>query len=97
MHFYTSLFADSEIVDVEHYGPNEEGAEGTVRVATFALNGQQFMAIDTSVEHAWTFAPAISLHIACATAAEVDTYPFSHRYCWLADKYGVSWQIMVTQ
>lgn len=26
----------------------------------------------------------------------VDTYPFSERYGWVQDKYGVSWQLMLT-
>ncbi|MEM7124679.1 MAG: VOC family protein [Chloroflexota bacterium] len=114
MTFYTSLLPDSAILDVEYYGPNEEGAEGTVRVATFTLNGQEYMAIDTSIEHAWTFTPAISLHVTCESPAEVDrlyvalsqdgevfmpldTYPFSPRYTWFSDKFGVSWQIMFVE
>lgn len=27
----------------------------------------------------------------------LDTYPFSERYGWVEDKYGVSWQLMLTQ
>jgi predicted 3-demethylubiquinone-9 3-methyltransferase (glyoxalase superfamily) len=23
----------------------------------------------------------------------LDSYPFSQKYAWLADKYGVSWQL----
>jgi predicted 3-demethylubiquinone-9 3-methyltransferase (glyoxalase superfamily) len=27
---------------------------------------------------------------------EINTYPFSERYGWIQDKYGVSWQLMLT-
>ncbi|MDB5255006.1 MAG: 3-demethylubiquinone-9 3-methyltransferase [Candidatus Nomurabacteria bacterium] len=27
----------------------------------------------------------------------IDTYPFNERYCWVQDKYGVSWQVLVAE
>ena len=41
MTFYVSLFGDSEIKQLERYGPGEMGAEGTVKRATFTLAGQR--------------------------------------------------------
>jgi predicted 3-demethylubiquinone-9 3-methyltransferase (glyoxalase superfamily) len=110
MRFYVSLFEGSSVLDVRRYGPNEAGAEGSVMHATFSLAGQQFMCIDSNVEHAFTFTPAISLYVTCATAEEVDrlfgqlsdggqvlmpldAYPFSERFAWVADRFGVSWQL----
>lgn len=72
MNFYTSIFKDSEIINITHYGPNEAGAEGTVQHATFSLNGQVFMCIDSHVKHEFTFTPAISLYVTCETAEEID-------------------------
>ncbi|MFN0053488.1 MAG: VOC family protein [Planctomycetales bacterium] len=72
MTFYTSLFEASQIVSMKRYGPNEAGKEGTVQVATFELNGQQFMCIDSPVSHGFTFTPAISLFVTCADEAEFD-------------------------
>ena len=110
MDFYCSLFPGAHIVSVKRYGPGESGTEGSVMHAIFALGGQEFMCIDTNAAHGFTFTPAMSLYIRCATEAEIDvlftklsdggsvlmplgSYPFSKRYAWVSDKFGVSWQL----
>jgi predicted 3-demethylubiquinone-9 3-methyltransferase (glyoxalase superfamily) len=114
LNLYISLFETSEILSLVRYGPNEAGAEGSVLHATFSLNGQLFMAIDSSVEHEFSFTPSISLYVMCETEAEVDrlytalsqdgeiampldTYPFSEKFAWVVDRYGVSWQLSLTR
>jgi predicted 3-demethylubiquinone-9 3-methyltransferase (glyoxalase superfamily) len=72
MELYTSLFRQSEIVNITRYGPGEEGPEGSVQLATFTLDGQPFMAIDSYVQHAFTFTPAMSLYVTCETDEEID-------------------------
>ncbi|MCX4696263.1 VOC family protein [Streptomyces sp. NBC_01408] len=72
MTFYTSLFEDSEIVDISRYGPEGPGPEGTVLHATFALAGQRFMCIDSHVKHEFGFTPAVSLFVQCESEAELD-------------------------
>ena len=98
---YTSLFADSRILNIERYGDGEGRVVGTVKQATFALNGQQFMAIDGGAGHAFTFTEANSFFVNCETQAEVDelwqkfTAEGEESMCgWLKDKFGVSWQII---
>lgn len=110
MKLYTSLFKQSAIVNITRYGANDLGAEGTVQHATFTLNGQEFMAIDSNAVHAFTFTPSISLYVRCEDEAEIDRvfaalsaggqilmpldqYPFSKKFGWLADRFGVSWQL----
>jgi predicted 3-demethylubiquinone-9 3-methyltransferase (glyoxalase superfamily) len=110
MMFYTSLFDQSEVLSLVRYGPNEGGVEGSVMHATFTIAGQTLMCIDSSVAHAWTFTPAISLFVTCRTEEEIDrlfaslsqdgkvfmplaTYPFSEKFAWVSDRYGVSWQL----
>ena len=114
MNFYTSLFKDSKIINIKRYGPNEPGAEGTVLHATFSLNEQTFMCIDSYVKHQFTFTPAMSLYVTCETEAEIDelfeklcqggtilmpleSYPFSEKFGWTNDKYGVSWQLTLSR
>jgi predicted 3-demethylubiquinone-9 3-methyltransferase (glyoxalase superfamily) len=103
MKFYISLFKNSDIVQIERYGPGEMEPEGTIKRAMFSLNGWEFMAIDSSGEHQFTFSPAISLFVNCETQQEVDelweklSAGGEKGQCgWLKDKYGVSWQIVPT-
>lgn len=110
MNFYTSIFDDSEILSITRYGANQAGREGTVVHAKFTLMGQEFMCIDSNIEHPFTFTPAISLYITCENEAEINqiyeglsqdgkilmplaAYPFSEKYCWIQDKYGITWQL----
>lgn len=110
MALYVSLFADSEITQVERYGPGEQGKEGTVKIAYFTLAGREHICIDSPVKHGFGFTPAMSLFVECESEAELDAafgrlaeggkvlmplgnYGFSSRFGWLADRFGVSWQL----
>lgn len=110
MNFYTSVFSQSEIINITRYGANEAGKEGTVFQASFLLKGQLFMCIDSYVKHDFTFTPAMSLWVICDSEDEINevfgklsqdgkilmplaAYPFSQRFGWVQDKYGVSWQL----
>lgn len=114
MNFYTSLFDQSEIVNISRYDENGPGKEGTVIHATFTLNGQEFMCIDSYVKHDFKFTPSMSLYVTCETEEEIETvfhklaqdgsvlmplgsYPFSKKFGWLNDKYGVSWQLTLAE
>jgi predicted 3-demethylubiquinone-9 3-methyltransferase (glyoxalase superfamily) len=102
--FYTSIFKDSKIGHISHYG--EAGHEihgmeaGTVLTIDFELEGMQFMALNGGP--AFRFNEAISLIVNCETQEEVDYYweklgeggdPEAQQCGWLKDKYGLSWQI----
>jgi len=110
MNFYTSLFDQSEVLNITRYGANDAGKEGTVLHALFSLKGQKFMCIDSNVDHQFTFTPAISLYVTCDTEDEINgvfeklsqdgqvlmplaAYPFSPKFGWVQDRYGVSWQL----
>jgi predicted 3-demethylubiquinone-9 3-methyltransferase (glyoxalase superfamily) len=73
LRFYTSVFDDGEIVSLTRYDDAGPGTPGTVERAVFSLGGREFMAIDSSVEHAFTFTPSISLFVDCDSEAEVDS------------------------
>jgi predicted 3-demethylubiquinone-9 3-methyltransferase (glyoxalase superfamily) len=97
--FYVSIFKNSKILNLAHYGEAGPGPKGSVMLATFQIEGQKFMALNGGPHY--TFSPAISFYVDCETQAEVDelweklTAGGSDVQCgWLRDKFGVSWQII---
>jgi predicted 3-demethylubiquinone-9 3-methyltransferase (glyoxalase superfamily) len=101
MNFYTSLFKNSKVLSVAHFGAGEGGVDGTVKHGAFSLDGEEFIAMDGGMDHDYTFTPATSFFVNCTTQEEVDYFwnklsvGGRHDRCgWLTDKYGVSWQII---
>lgn len=100
--FYTSVFKDSSIAGIMKFETGENEPEGTVKHAQFKLNDEVFMAMDSSLDHPFTFNEAISFVVDCNDQAEVDFFwnKFTsdggqESMCgWLKDKFGVSWQII---
>lgn len=72
MGVYTSLFEESGIEFIQHYGPGYPGPEGQVVHARFRLNGQLIMAMDSAVEQPFTFTPSTSFFVTCPSESEVD-------------------------
>lgn len=103
MEFYTSLFPASKIDFTRPYGENSMGENPTnLNHAEFKLVNQQFIAMDSWLDHKFTFSDGISLSVSCADQAEVDKYRNalvadggSESMCGRCkDKYGVSRQIV---
>lgn len=101
VNLYTSLIENSAIHGIERYGEGTQEPAGTVMHAAFSLGGQAFTAMDSSLEHNFTFTEATSFLVNCQTQAEVDelwdrfTAGGEPGQCgWLKDKFGVSWQIV---
>ena len=72
--FYTSIFKNSRIQDITHYG--ESAAEvsgrpkGTVMTVTFEIEGQQLLALNGGP--IFKFSPAISFLVSCETQQEIE-------------------------
>ncbi|MDR3455231.1 MAG: VOC family protein [Rhodoferax sp.] len=97
--FYVSVFKNSRILGLNHYGEGMPLPAGTVLTVRFELDGQAFVALNGTPD--FPFSPAISLVVNCASQSEVDDYwqkLSAHKereQCgWLMDQYGVSWQIV---
>ena len=97
--FYTSIFPNSRIVDVSHYGSAGPREAGTVMAVKFELDGQELVALNGGPE--FTFDEAISFQIDCADQEEVDRYSEAltdggeQGPCgWVKDRFGLSWQVV---
>jgi predicted 3-demethylubiquinone-9 3-methyltransferase (glyoxalase superfamily) len=96
---YLSIFESGRIVTTARYGGAGPGPVGAVMTILFEIEGQQFLALNGGPH--FKFTPAISLIVDCSTQAEVDKLwdrlgeGGEPGQCgWLADKFGVSWQIV---
>lgn len=105
--YYVSVFQNSKITATTRY--NEAGAkasgqrEGSVMTVGFQLDGQDFVAINGGPH--FSFSCAVSFVVNCETQEEVDYYwgklsaggdPSARQCGWLADRWGLSWQIVPT-
>jgi predicted 3-demethylubiquinone-9 3-methyltransferase (glyoxalase superfamily) len=99
---YTSVFRDAGFEVLMRY---EKGAgpdrEGTVQYARFILEGQEFGAMDSALEHKFAFNEAVSFIVNCRDQKEIDHFwgglsavPAAEQCGWIKDKFGVSWQII---
>ncbi len=101
--FYLSIFGNSRILNVTRYNETVARAagrpEGSVMTVEFELEGQKFVALNGGPQ--FTFSPAISFVVNCATQGEIDRLwdklagGGEEMQCgWLKDRYGVCWQIV---
>ena len=103
---YSSTFPNSRVSDVStlHDTPS-----GDADVVSFELFGQPFMAISAGPLFKFTPAVSFlvrcrsrkevdelwdTLSEGGAALMPLDSYPFSERYGWTEDRYGLSWQVM---
>ena len=99
MNFYVSIFKNSKTLSCTRYGDAGPGPKGTVIVASFELDGQEFMALNGGPR--FKFTEAVSFVVNCETQAEIDemwarlSEGGEESQCgWLKDKFGLSWQVV---
>lgn len=105
---YTSIFPDSRVT---HVNQLYDTPSGSVDIVSFELLGREFQAISAGPEfkfnpsvsfHVTCNTPAEvdaiweKLSQGGKALVELGTYPFSERYGWVQDRYGLSWQIFST-
>ncbi len=105
--FYTSVFDNAKIT---HKSRIQDTPSGDCDIVGFQIFGFDFMAISAgpifkmnpSISFfVWcqSVAEVNELWQRLADGGEalmrLDTYPFSQRYGWIQDKYGVSWQVIL--
>src|SRR3989344_3000081 len=107
--FYASVFPDSKIT---YKTVIKNTPSGDCDIVRFEVMGYQFMAISAGpyfkinpsisfhakcktveeVDALWA-----KLSVGGKVMMELGAYPFSKRYGWVQDKYGVSWQVIYTE
>jgi predicted 3-demethylubiquinone-9 3-methyltransferase (glyoxalase superfamily) len=100
--FYTKVFKNSNVGNIVRYGDNEApDAKGTIKQASFVLEGEHFIAMDSAHKHEFAFSEGCSLLVNCADQAEMDYFvdslsadPDAIQCGWIKDPFGVSWQIV---
>ncbi|MBS3913383.1 MAG: VOC family protein [Bacteroidetes bacterium] len=104
INYYTQIFSPAEIL-MEYPYPVETGLpEGTLLFSQYHLNHLMFQAMSSTLQHNFDFSPGNSFVVECDTQDEIDYYwnklgaDGHYDMCgWLADKYGISWQIIPHQ
>ncbi len=106
--FYTSLFDGSKIGTIRRYGDAGPGPKGTVMTLSFELQGQSFMALNGGPVFSFTPAVSFHVSCRTEKEGdalwsrlsergtvfmELQKYPFSAKFGWVGDRYGVSWQL----
>src|ERR1700682_1042003 len=104
---YTSLIPNSKITNVKtlHNTPS-----GDCDIVSFELSGQPFMAISAGPLFKFNPSASFhlkcktkdevdaifeKLSVGGKVLMPLGSYPFSDRYAWLEDKYGLSWQVIL--
>ena len=101
--FYTSVFENSKILNIQRYpkaGSEIHGnSEGSVMLVEFEINDQTFIALNGGPH--FKINEAVSFVVSCADQKELDEvwsklshHPDSEQCGWLKDRFGVSWQIV---
>lgn len=111
--FYTTVFKNSKITDLaRNTEGSPAGPPGSVLTVGFNLEGQQFLALnggpeftpnpsvsffvygktEEEVEQLWN-----KLSEGGTVLMPLDKYFFSKKYGWLSDKFGVSWQLILSE
>ncbi len=105
--FYSATFPNSRVTNVTtiHDTPS-----GDCDVVSFELSGQRFMAISAGPLFTFNPSVSFLVRCENADEVDgiwaklaqggsalmpLDSYPFSRRYGWMRDRYGLSWQLML--
>lgn len=108
--FYTSTFKNSRIINIKHWGEGSPFPKDQVMTATFEINRLKFYAFDagpqfkinpsisffmpceseTEIDSLWK-----KLMDGGIALMPLDKYPWSEKYGWCQDKFGVNWQLMM--
>ncbi len=97
---YAGILPGAKIQALERYAPGE-GPTEALKHGRLEVAGQLLTAMDSHLDHQFTFNEGVSLQVLCSDQAEIDRYwsAFSEggqtgQCGWLKDRFGVSWQLV---
>jgi len=106
--FYTSLFDNSRIEMIRRFGDAGPGPKSQVMTLTFQLAGLPIAALNGGPAHSFTPAVSFfascrteqqvdelwkKLSEGGQVLMDLQKYPFSEKFGWVSDRYGLSWQL----
>jgi predicted 3-demethylubiquinone-9 3-methyltransferase (glyoxalase superfamily) len=105
--YYVGIFRNAKLCEISRYpevGKEHHGHEaGTVMTVAVELDGQRFTLMNGGPQ--FQLSPAVSFQINCESQDEIDYFwdrlseggaPEAQACGWLADKFGLSWQVVPT-
>jgi predicted 3-demethylubiquinone-9 3-methyltransferase (glyoxalase superfamily) len=102
INFYSSIFPDLEVLNINRYPEGISELAGMLLTATFRMAGQTFIGLNGGP--IFKFTEAVSFSIDCESQEEIDYYwnrlieGGEESMCgWLKDKFGLSWQVVPTE
>lgn len=109
--FYVNAFEQGKIDKIAHYVDSEHQPKGSVLTIALTLAGQEIILLNGGPEFTFTPAISFFVECETEAQIdklwetlshngevlmEFGEYPFSKKYGWLNDRYGVSWQLVLT-
>lgn len=107
--FYVTLFEDSKILNLNKI---QDTPSGEVEIVDFMLSGMNFSAISAGPYFTFNPSVSLMVSCKNAEEVDrlykelslggmdlmpLGEYPFSKRYAWVQDKFGLSWQLFLTE
>lgn len=107
--FYVTLFEDSKILNLNKI---QDTPSGEVEIVDFMLSGMNFSAISAGPYFTFNPSVSLMVSCKNAEEVDrlykklspggmdlmpLGGYPFSKRYAWVQDKFGLSWQLFLTE
>ena len=107
---YSSLFSNSKVISMKHWAEGSPFPKEQIMTCVFELHGQRFHAFDagplfkfnatisffvvceteSEINKLWEGL----IHDGKVMMA-LDKYPWSEKYGWIQDRFGISWQLMM--